>query len=60
MELAHYEAFLLERNSQLIKADYNVLISNTGMILHDATVKLTSVLEYFSSQNHFHGLPLSL
>ncbi len=60
MELAHYGALLIERHREYVGGDYTTHLLSTGNMLHDATTRLVSLLEYFSNKSKVQILPLTM
>ncbi|KAJ5122755.1 hypothetical protein N7526_009692 [Penicillium atrosanguineum] len=60
MDLAHYEAFLIEKHSNFVGPDYAYRMSHVGNILLDATTKLVSIMQYFNEKGHIQSFPLAL
>lgn len=60
MELAHYEALLIERHRDYVGGDYTKHLLYTGNMLHDATTRLVALLEYFSNKGKVQILPLTM
>ena len=60
MEIAHYEAMLIEKHREYVRVNYLQKLSHTGSVLHDATTRLIMVLEYFSQKSKVQNLPLSM
>lgn len=60
MELAHYEALLIERHRDYVGGDYTKHLLYTGNMLHDAIARLVPLLEYFSNKGKVQILPLTM
>ncbi|KAF9885681.1 hypothetical protein FE257_012663 [Aspergillus nanangensis] len=60
MELAHYEASLLETHSEFVGINYVRQLSHTGNMLYDAMTRLVSILDYFRQKGKSQNLPLTI
>ncbi|PLB44143.1 hypothetical protein P170DRAFT_479914 [Aspergillus steynii IBT 23096] len=60
IDLAHYEALLIENHVFFAGHDYISQLVDTGTTLHDAMNSLTSIMEYFSREGRAQSLPLSV
>jgi hypothetical protein len=60
MDLAHYEAFLVEKYSDFFGNNYINHLSHVGNMLLDATTKMISIMLYFSKKGEVENLPLAL
>ncbi|OJJ57181.1 hypothetical protein ASPSYDRAFT_181585 [Aspergillus sydowii CBS 593.65] len=60
IDLAHYEALLLENHLMFSGKNYINQIWNAGNTLRDAMARLTSIMEYFGREGRAQNLPLSV
>ncbi|KAL4808628.1 hypothetical protein BDV18DRAFT_167664 [Aspergillus unguis] len=60
IDLAHYEALLLENHLMFSGGEYTNCLWNAGASLRDAMGQLTSIMEYFAHEGRAHNLPLSV
>ncbi|THC97202.1 hypothetical protein EYZ11_003311 [Aspergillus tanneri] len=60
IDLAHYEALLVENHIIWSGSNYISQLVETGTALHDAMDHLMSIMEYFSREGQAQNLPLSV
>ncbi|KAL4964936.1 Zn(II)2Cys6 transcription factor [Aspergillus stella-maris] len=60
IDLAHYEAMLLENHLMFSGQNYITQIWGAGNTLRDAMGRLTSIMEYFGREGRAQNLPLSV
>ncbi|KAL4865000.1 hypothetical protein BDV12DRAFT_211283 [Aspergillus spectabilis] len=60
IDLAHYEALLLENHLMFSGKNYINQLWNAGNNLRDAMSRLTSIMEYFGREGRAQNLPLSV
>jgi hypothetical protein len=60
IDLAHYEALLIESHRMFAGPIYVKLLWETGRNLRDAVGHLTDVMEYFSREGRAQNLPLGV
>ncbi|KAL4977178.1 hypothetical protein BDW66DRAFT_165918 [Aspergillus desertorum] len=60
INLAHYEALLLENHPQFSAKNYFAHLLSAGNTLRDAMAKLTAIMEYFGREGRAQNLPLSV
>lgn len=60
IDLAHYEALLVEKHSEVLEDDYLRHLTYIGNTLCDAATRLVSTLEYLSQEGKAQDLPLSM
>lgn len=60
MELAHYEALLIQKHQADVGVDFIAQLSHTGSILYEAATKLITILDYFSQKGNFEDMPLTM
>ncbi|KAL4877063.1 hypothetical protein BJY04DRAFT_222385 [Aspergillus karnatakaensis] len=60
IDLAHYEALLLENHLMFSGKNYINQLWNAGNTLRDAMSQLTSIMEYFGREGRAQNLPLSV
>lgn len=60
MELAHYEALLIQKHQADVGVDFVPQLSHTGSILYEATTRLITILDYFSQKGNFEDMPLTM
>lgn len=60
MDLAHYEAFLIENHVDFVQVNYIEQLAHTGNMLLDAATQMISIMQYFSEKWKFQNLPLTL
>ncbi|KAL2838313.1 hypothetical protein BJX68DRAFT_259267 [Aspergillus pseudodeflectus] len=60
IDLAHYEALLLENHLMFSGKNYINQLWSAGNTLRDAMSRLTSIMEYFGREGRAQNLPLSV
>ncbi|KAL4985594.1 hypothetical protein BDW68DRAFT_198626 [Aspergillus falconensis] len=60
IDLAHYEALLLENHPLFSGKNYFPHLLSAGNTLRDAMAKLTAIMEYFGREGRAQNLPLSV
>ncbi|KAL4747225.1 hypothetical protein BDW72DRAFT_209735 [Aspergillus terricola var. indicus] len=60
IDLAHYEALLLENHPLFSGKNYLPRLFSAGNTLRDAMAKLTAIMEYFGREGRAQNLPLSV
>ncbi|KAL2861204.1 Zn(II)2Cys6 transcription factor [Aspergillus lucknowensis] len=60
IDLAHYEALLLENHLMFCGENYITQLWSAGNTLRDAMSRLTSIMEYFGREGRAQNLPLSV
>jgi hypothetical protein len=60
VNLAHYQAHLIEKHRELLGDNYAWHIMRAGGILLDAATNMVSVMEYFSRNGRSQDAPLSM
>ncbi|KAL2823294.1 hypothetical protein BDW59DRAFT_163456 [Aspergillus cavernicola] len=60
IDLAHYEALLLENHRMFSGKNYITQLWSAGGTLRDAMSRLTNLMEYFGREGRAHNLPLSV
>ncbi|CBF84227.1 Zn(II)2Cys6 transcription factor [Aspergillus nidulans FGSC A4] len=60
IDLAHYEALLLENHPLFSGKNYFNHLFSAGNTLRDAMAKLTAIMEYFGREGRAQNLPLSV
>ncbi|KAL4935929.1 hypothetical protein BDV06DRAFT_233841 [Aspergillus oleicola] len=60
IDLAHYEAMLLEHHLMFSGKNYITQLWSAGNTLRDAMSRLTSIMEYFGREGRAQNLPLSV
>ncbi|KAL6235279.1 hypothetical protein BDW75DRAFT_230460 [Aspergillus navahoensis] len=60
IDLAHYEALLLENHPLFSGNNYFPHLLSAGNTLRDAMAKLTAIMEYFGREGRAQNLPLSV
>ncbi|KAL4914851.1 hypothetical protein BDW62DRAFT_213144 [Aspergillus aurantiobrunneus] len=60
IDLAHYEALLLENHLMFSGKNYINQLLNAGNSLRDAMNRLTNIMEYFGREGRAQNLPLSV
>ncbi|KAJ0422953.1 hypothetical protein BJY00DRAFT_310554 [Aspergillus carlsbadensis] len=60
IDLAHYEALLLENHLMFSGKNYINQLWSAGNTLRDAMSRLTSIMEYFAREGRVQNLPLSV
>ncbi|KAL4925692.1 Zn(II)2Cys6 transcription factor [Aspergillus undulatus] len=60
IDLAHYEAMLLENHLMFSGKNYISQLWSAGNTLRDAMSRLTSIMEYFGREGRAQNLPLSV